>query len=127
MFESSCSNLVYNKEFDAVVCIWKQSCDSEDYRNTMLAGLSILIKSHSETWITDFSTDIEEIPQDPEWFANVFLPQTINDHLKNLYFIVKPEYKVKAKVEEFIGLFSEFLNTKIFSSYEELKAELIKP
>lgn len=126
MFESSCSTLLYDKKLHAVVCTWKKSGDSEDFRKTMLTGLNILVKSHCETWINDFSIDIEKMPEDPEWFANVFLPQTVNDHLKNIYFIIKPQYKVKAEVEELVSLFCESFNSKIFASFEELKAELLK-
>ncbi|MBU0631086.1 hypothetical protein KKA17_00420 [bacterium] len=126
MLNTACSNVVYDKDLNAVICTWINSCSPKDFHDSMLYGLDLLIKTGGKTWITDVSAGVEVLPNDPEWFANTFLPKTIYDSVENLYFIIRPECKVKKDVEEMVRGFSEFLNTKMFSSYEELKEELIK-
>lgn len=95
MFNTACGNVVYDEELRAVICTWINSCTPQDYHESMLYGLELAIKMDAQTWITDVSAGVEVMPEDPEWFANTFMPRTINDSVENLYFIIRPECKVK--------------------------------
>ena len=126
MFDSPYSNITYDKNLDAVICTWKSSGDTANFQKTMSEGMSILKETQCKTWIGIYLVEVETMPECPEWYANEFVPQTMEISVENIYFIIPPKSKIKNEIEEFMNSFSEFYNSKIFSSLEELKAELLK-
>ena len=121
MYDSPSSNVSFDEKIGAVICLWKKNCDAESYHTAMLEGMKILLETHCNTWIVDFEEEVDELPGDPEWFVNTFLPMTINDSIENIFFIIRPECKIVREVfEERIDNYKDFYNVEVFENLESI-------
>jgi hypothetical protein len=127
MYDSPNSSVYFDEAIAAVICVWKTNCDAKCYQTTMLEGINILLETQSKTWVVDFYEEIDKIPEDEEWFANTFLPMTVNDSIENIFFIIRPNCKIKKEItDKRVNHYKNLFNVEIFENMEELHTYFLK-
>ncbi len=113
MFESEFCKVEYLQNINAVLCTWKKYCEFNNYREPLQYGLKLINQNNATTWITDTSNGFESTPEDNQWLATEFSPQTINSTCKKVIFIIKNDSPLKNEIELHSQLLKQFFEVEL--------------
>ena len=88
MYNSPYCQLEYLKEKNAILCIWKQFCEGNNYRKPLEFATQEIAKKQISTWITDTTNGFESTEADTEWLLEEFVPSMISSSIKKVVFII---------------------------------------
>ena len=121
MYESKFCKVEYIQDINAVLCSWKEYCEFNDYREPLQYGLKLINENNATTWITDTTNGFQSIPEDNQWLATEFSPQTINSTCKKVVFIIKDDSPLKEEIELHSQLLKQFFEVELVETLADVK------
>ena len=99
MFESEYAKTEYICKDNAVFHVWKKEAHLDDYRNPVIASLSMLREHPGSLFIVDARNGFEDIQEDVEWGFNFFLPELKKTQCQIWGFILPAVSEIEREID----------------------------
>ncbi len=117
-------NVTYDAEVNAVVFVWATTPTSQEFREALNYGLSLVSEKQAKRWIGDTRNIGAIDPEDQQWSNEDWFPRALGAGIVDMGVIVSNDIFSKMSVEEIMGNVggSEGFESRFFSSVEDAKA-----
>ena len=116
MYNSPYCQLEYLKEQNAILCIWKQFCEGDNYRKPLEFATQEIEKHKITTWITDTTNGFESTEADTKWLLEEFVPSMISSSIKKVVFIIANDSPLLEEIKAQEVALSEFFEVELVES-----------
>jgi HEPN domain-containing protein len=100
MYRSEFSDVDYLQDLNVVFVKWKKFCRQDDYRNTLLFAIDVMMKHEDCHYVADTRDGFENEDADTQWVFDVFLTQTAEKTTcKAIFFIIDDDNTLKEELE----------------------------
>ena len=121
MYKTNFCKVEYVQDLNAVLCSWKQYCESHDYREPLEYGLTLIHKHKATTWITDTTYGFTSTQADNQWLATEFTPLAVQSSCKNIVFIIANSSPLKEEITLHAQMLKPFFNVQLIEELKELR------
>ena len=98
MYETKYAKVEYLKDKNAILCVWKQFCKDDNYRNPFRYGAELIKKYQPTTWITDTTYGFENEDDDTKWLLEEFIPKMIDSSIGKIIFIIEEDSPLMGEI-----------------------------
>ena len=120
IYESDYCDVSYLEGENLVLVEWKKYCESDAYRNPLMAALQV-IKEHRCDYVADTRNGFEDNPEDTKWVADYFMPAASGYGCQTIYFIIDQANSLKDELEGQANDSADIINFKYVYSIDEIK------